>query len=149
MEASPVDTYNRAFDLDRCITIDKKPHQRSAQARQWLSRRELLASGLAYAALASGAAATSPTLGLLSPVDAAVPPDAAIMYPTGIRFRCVGAGLKQTTPQGYDQVVDRLEPLEKRCGIPVVTSLPHALQAGARLLGLSGRVPGYGRLLSL
>ncbi len=44
--------------------------------------------------------------------------------------------------------LDLLAPLEQRCGAPVVSSLPHALRAGVRLLGLSGRVAGYGRLLS-
>jgi len=44
--------------------------------------------------------------------------------------------------------LDLLAPLEQRCGAPVVSSLPHALRAGVRLLGLSGRVPGYGTLLS-
>ena len=44
--------------------------------------------------------------------------------------------------------LDLLQPLEQRCGAPVVSSLPHALRAGVRLLGLSGRVPGYGKLLS-
>ncbi|HTK36407.1 MAG TPA: hypothetical protein VL358_14140 [Caulobacteraceae bacterium] len=42
-----------------------------------------------------------------------------------------------------------LAPLEKRCGTPVVASMPHTLLAGARLVGLDGRVNGYGRLLSL
>lgn len=41
-----------------------------------------------------------------------------------------------------------LAPLEQRCGVPVVSSLPHALWAGVRLLGLNGRAPGYGILLS-
>ena len=41
-----------------------------------------------------------------------------------------------------------LEPLERRCKVPVVSSLPHALRAGVRLLGLSGRAEGYGTLLS-
>jgi arylmalonate decarboxylase len=41
-----------------------------------------------------------------------------------------------------------LAPLEQRCRVPVVSSLPHALWAGVRLLGLSGRSPGYGTLLS-
>ena len=44
--------------------------------------------------------------------------------------------------------LDLLAPLESRCGVPVVSSLPHALWAGVRLLGLSGRVPGYGRVLA-
>lgn len=45
--------------------------------------------------------------------------------------------------------LDILAPLEERCGVPVVSSLPHALRAGVRLLGLSGRVDGYGRLFAL
>jgi arylmalonate decarboxylase len=44
--------------------------------------------------------------------------------------------------------LELLAPLEKRCKVPVVSSMPHALRAGVRLLGLSGRVPGYGTLLS-
>ena len=44
------------------------------------------------------------------------------------------------------RTLDLLAPLEERCGIPVVSSLPHALRAGVRLLGLSGHVGGYGRL---
>jgi arylmalonate decarboxylase len=47
------------------------------------------------------------------------------------------------------RTLDLLEPLESRCKVPVVSSLPHALRAGVRLLGQSGRVPGHGRLLSL
>lgn len=45
--------------------------------------------------------------------------------------------------------LDLLKPLESRCPVPVVSSLPHALRAGVRLLGHSGRVPEHGRLLSL
>jgi len=44
--------------------------------------------------------------------------------------------------------LDLLVPLERRCGVPVVSSVPHALWAGVRLLGLSGRVEGYGRVLA-
>jgi arylmalonate decarboxylase len=47
------------------------------------------------------------------------------------------------------RTLDLLDPLEGRCKVPVVSSLPHALRAGVRLLGQSGRVPGHGRLLSL
>jgi arylmalonate decarboxylase len=259
-----------------------------------ISRRELLATGIAGAAVtvAGGtSAATAPMLGLVLPVDPLVPPEAAAMYPTGIDFRAAGVGLKTMTPDGYDQVLDRIapvaktlrsqgaqaiilmgtslsfykgaafnreltqrigaasglpattmstavteglrsvggrrlavataygdevnrrlqvflheegfevlgikgmgiekvedilsvtsdslqafcigvaestpgadallvscgglrtldliEPIEQRCRIPVVSSLPHALRAGVRLLGQSGRAPGYGRLLSL
>ena len=255
-----------------------------------ITRRELLVAGIAGAAVTSASAASEPTLGLISPVDATVPPEAAVMYPSGIRFQQASVGLKTMTPDGYDQVLDRIEPvakalasqgaqaiilmgtslsfykgaafnreltrriasasglpavtmstavteglrsvggkrlavataygdevngrlqiylheegfevlkiqglgiekvediysvtqegllkfsaevaesargadallvscgglrtldlirpLEQRCAIPVVSSLPHALRAGVRLLGLSGRTPGYGRLLS-
>jgi arylmalonate decarboxylase len=47
------------------------------------------------------------------------------------------------------RTLDLLDPLERRCKVPVVSSLPHALRAGVRLLGQSGRVRGHGRLLSL
>lgn len=49
---------------------------------------------------------------------------------------------------GALKTLELLSPLEQRCGVPVVSSLPHALWAGVRLLGLSGRSPGYGTLLS-
>jgi len=44
--------------------------------------------------------------------------------------------------------LDVLEPVESRTGRPAVSSTPHALYEGARLLGIDARVPGYGRLLS-
>ena len=46
------------------------------------------------------------------------------------------------------RTLEILAPLEKRTRIPVISSTPHALWAGVRLLGLSGRAPGYGTLLS-
>jgi len=261
-----------------------------------ISRRDLLKVAIAGAAMNAdaginpSAAAGTPILGLLGPVESTAPPEAAALYPSGVRFEAASVGLKTMTPAGYDSVLDRLgptaqalakrgaraialmgtslsfykgaafnreltqrvarasglptvsmstavieglrsvggrrlavatayneevnhrlesflheegfqvltirglgvekvedihavtqqdllefsagvcesakgadallvscgglhtldllEPLEKRCGVPVVSSLPHALRAGVRLLGLSGRVPGYGRLLS-
>ncbi|HTB65957.1 MAG TPA: hypothetical protein VK727_06980 [Steroidobacteraceae bacterium] len=256
------------------------------------SRRDVLKLALAGAAATKAEAATEdPLLGLVMPVDALVPPEAAAMYPTGIRFEAASVGLKRMTPKGYDEVLERiapaakalrlqgaqaivlmgtslsfykgaafnreltqrlstvsgcpavtmstavieglksvggkrlavataydeevnhrlqaflqeegfevltirglgvenvadinnvtadgllkfsvevfesahrpdallvscgglrtldlLEPLERRCKVPVVSSLPHALRAGVRLVGHSGRVPGHGRLLSI
>jgi arylmalonate decarboxylase len=46
------------------------------------------------------------------------------------------------------RTLELLDPLEKRCSVPMVSSLPHALRAGVRLLGLSGRAAGYGSLLA-
>jgi arylmalonate decarboxylase len=38
-------------------------------------------------------------------------------------------------------------PLEERHGLPVVSSTPAAFWAAVRLVGHSGRLPGYGRML--
>jgi len=46
------------------------------------------------------------------------------------------------------RTLEILAPLESRTNVPAVSSTPHALRAGVRLLGLSGRAVGYGRLLS-
>jgi arylmalonate decarboxylase len=46
------------------------------------------------------------------------------------------------------RTLEILAPLEKDCSVPVVSSLPHALWAGMRLLGLRVKTPGYGRLLA-
>jgi arylmalonate decarboxylase len=48
---------------------------------------------------------------------------------------------------GYLPMLELIVPLEKRCRIPVVSATPHALRAGVRLIGLSGRVNGFGTLL--
>jgi len=49
---------------------------------------------------------------------------------------------------GGFRTLEIIAPLEARTNVPVISSTPHTLWAGARLLGLSGRAPGYGRLLS-
>lgn len=46
------------------------------------------------------------------------------------------------------RTLEILAPLEQRCSAPAVSSTPHALFAGAKLLGLDGKASGYGRLLS-
>ena len=46
------------------------------------------------------------------------------------------------------RTLEILAPLEKDTRVPVVSSLPHSLWAGMRLLGLGVKAPGYGRLLA-
>jgi arylmalonate decarboxylase len=46
------------------------------------------------------------------------------------------------------RTLDVTVPLELATGLPVVSSMPAALWAAARLVGHDGRVPGYGRLLA-
>jgi arylmalonate decarboxylase len=72
----------------------------------------------------------------------------------GLLKFCVG--VRETHPAANAMLVscgglrtlELLAPLEKRGHVPVVSSTPHALWAGVRLLGLSGRAPGFGTLLS-
>jgi arylmalonate decarboxylase len=49
---------------------------------------------------------------------------------------------------GGFRTLEIIAPLEARLGVPVISSMPHGLWAGARLVGLSGTAPGYGMLLS-
>lgn len=49
---------------------------------------------------------------------------------------------------GGFRTLEIIAPLEALTGTPVISSMPHGLWAGARLAGLSGAAPGYGRLLS-
>ena len=63
-------------------------------------------------------------------------------------YRSVDAADALLISCGGLRTLDLLAPLEARCGVPVVSSVPHALLAGVRLLGLSGRVAGFGRVLA-
>ncbi|MEP7244835.1 MAG: aspartate/glutamate racemase family protein [Gammaproteobacteria bacterium] len=64
----------------------------------------------------AGDPARAPVLGLVAPVDLFVPPEATVLYPTGVRFEAASVGLKTMTPQGYDQVLERIEPVAKALG---------------------------------
>jgi arylmalonate decarboxylase len=66
------------------------------------------------------------------------------------------AGVWESTKQadtlliscGALKTLDLIVPLEDRCKVPVVASTPHALMNAVRLVGLSGRAAGYGRVLA-
>src|SRR6187551_3442762 len=49
---------------------------------------------------------------------------------------------------GGFRTLELIAPLEARTGVPVISSMPHGLWAGARLVGMSGAAPGYGKLLA-
>lgn len=72
----------------------------------------------------------------------------------GLLKFCVGVRKSQPAANailvscGGLRTLDILAPLERQGGIPAISSTPHALWAGVRLLGLSGRAPGFGTLLS-
>lgn len=66
------------------------------------------------------------------------------------------AGVRESVPKadslliscGALKTLEILAPLEQRCKVPVVSSLPHAFWASVRLVGLSGQAKGYGSLLA-
>jgi arylmalonate decarboxylase len=78
------------------------------------SRRRFLkvaSAGFAGAALGLPASAAQPVLGMIfPPANTPVPPEAHLMYPSGVEFRATGVGLERMTPEGYDQVVGRIVP---------------------------------------
>jgi arylmalonate decarboxylase len=49
---------------------------------------------------------------------------------------------------GGFRTLELIAPLEARTGMPVISSMPHGLWAGAKLVGLDGAVSGHGALLS-
>src|SRR3954467_7809597 len=51
-------------------------------------------------------------------------------------------------PCGGLRTLEIIAPLEQACRTPVVSSTPHALWAGMRLLGLHVKVPAYGQLIA-
>jgi arylmalonate decarboxylase len=66
------------------------------------------------------------------------------------------AGVKESAPDadalliscGGLKTLDLIVPLETRCKVPVVSSQPHGLWNAVKLLGLSGRVEGFGSVLA-
>jgi arylmalonate decarboxylase len=78
------------------------------------SRRRFLkiaSAGLTGAALGMTVGAADPVLGMIfPPANTPVPPEARLMYPSGVEFRATGVGLERMTPEGYDQVVGRIVP---------------------------------------
>jgi arylmalonate decarboxylase len=67
----------------------------------------------------------------------------------GARVRASAAGADSMLLScGGFRTLELIAPLEARTGVPVISSMPHGLWAGARLVGMSGAAPGYGALLS-
>lgn len=50
---------------------------------------------------------------------------------------------------GGFRTLELIAPIEARAGVPVISSMPHGLWAGARLVGVDTAAPGYGTLLSM
>jgi arylmalonate decarboxylase len=75
------------------------------------SRRDFLKTATATALGAKVLSASVPTLGMIvPPAPGEIPPEAARMYPSGVRFLVDGLGLPSMTPAGYDSVIDKIVP---------------------------------------
>src|SRR5271154_2060774 len=81
--------------------------------RQFLKIATAGVAGASFGVPAS--AGGEPMLGMIfPPANTPVPPEAARMYPTGVRFLATGVGLERMTPEGYDQVVGRIVPAAQK-----------------------------------
>ena len=75
------------------------------------SRRQFLKIGTAGAACAALGVSAEPVLGMIfPPLNYPVPPEAKLLYPSGVRFLAAGVGLPSMTPEGYDKAVPKILP---------------------------------------
>ncbi len=73
--------------------------------------------------------------------------DGLIKFCAGVRGMAPKADSMLVSCGGL-RTLEILKPLEEQTKIPVVSSTPHALRAGVRLLGMSGKAAGFGSLLA-
>lgn len=78
---------------------------------------------------------------------ASVTSDDLIEFSVRVRESAPDADSMLVSCGGF-RTLELIAPIEERTGVPVISSMPHGLWAGARLVGLSGASPGYGQLLS-
>lgn len=70
-----------------------------------------------------------------------------IDFAARVQAKAAGTNALLVSCGGF-RTLELIAPLEARTGVPVISSMPHGLWAGAKLVGLDGAAPGYGRLLS-
>ena len=51
---------------------------------------------------------------IFPPANYPVPPEATLLYPTGVKFLAEGVGLPAMTPEGYDSVVPKIVPAAEK-----------------------------------
>ncbi|MGA2882753.1 MAG: arylmalonate decarboxylase [Bryobacteraceae bacterium] len=81
--------------------------------RQFLRIASAGAVGTAIGTALHGAAV--PTLGMIfPPANYPVPPEATLLYPSGIRFLAEGVGLQKMTAEEYDRVFGKIMPAAQK-----------------------------------
>jgi arylmalonate decarboxylase len=79
------------------------------------SRRQFLQIASAGAVGAALGSAAVPTLGMIfPPANYPVPPEATLLYPSGVRFLAEGVGLQKMTADEYDRVFGRILPAAEK-----------------------------------
>ncbi len=79
------------------------------------SRRQFLQIASAGAVSAALGRADIPTLGMIfPPANYPVPPEATLLYPSGVRFLAEGVGLVKMTAEEYDRVFGRILPAAEK-----------------------------------
>src|SRR5580658_1065989 len=75
------------------------------------SRRQFLHTAGAAALAAPLASAAEPVMGMIfPPADASVPPEAKLLYPSGVTFLAEGLAFNGMTLESYDEAVPRIVP---------------------------------------
>jgi arylmalonate decarboxylase len=81
--------------------------------RQFLQTASVGAAGAMLGTALHGA--DVPTLGMIfPPANYPVPPEATLLYPSGIRFLAEGVGLQKMTAEEYDRVFGRIMPAAQK-----------------------------------
>jgi arylmalonate decarboxylase len=85
----------------------------TSSRRQFLQTASIGAVAAAFGA--SPGRADVPTLGMIfPPANYPVPPEATLLYPSGVRFLAEGVGLEKMTAEEYDRVFGRILPAAER-----------------------------------
>src|SRR6202035_2689521 len=81
--------------------------------RQFLQAASVAAAGAMLGTALQGA--DVPTLGMIfPPANYPVPPEATLLYPSGIRFLAEGVGLQKMTAEEYDRVFGKIMPAAQK-----------------------------------
>ena len=60
---------------------------------------------------------------IFPPLNYPVPPEATLLYPTGVTFLAEGVGLPAMTPEGYDSVVPKIVPAAEKLAKRAATGI--------------------------
>lgn len=101
------------------------------------SRRQFLKLSAAAAAYVARCFPAEPAVGLIFPSsNRPLPPEAHMLYPTGVRFLAEGLGLGRTLPEDFDRLIEHVIPVANKlaregAGAIVLMAPPVSFYKGA------------------